>query len=249
MNKEEREKEKREILKRIAEVATVEDIFWWKNLSDKRFSVEILNKEKIEKLEWDDTDVLYSFLGIYLIGVLAYYPHNFHKTKYKIHNSANENMYSLERLTKQYDTFSDLNNNPQLKRFIKKYFSIGNIIPVWPGANENRGKSYMFDIPDIYFNKNELWTKILMEIYKNSYLGNVINGKVMYEGDVQYIINPPIYNFNSTPDFLESIANEKYSLDVRICLYSKWIERIVGIIQDREDNINKWLMERSYLTL
>ena len=240
MTKQERKKETRAILEKIDEISTVEDIFWWKNLSN-RFSVENINKEKIRKLKWENSDVLYSFLGIYLIGVLAYYPDRFHKTKYDILNSDNKKMYSFDRLSKQFTEFRELNDNHELKKFIKVYFSIGNTMPIWPGANENRGKSYMFDIPDIYFNKNQIWTKILMEIYRNSYLEKVLDGKVMFDGDRQYINNPPFFNFDSTPQFLESIVDERYPLDARKYLYSKWVERIVGIIQKREQKLNKWI--------
>lgn len=51
MTKQERKKETRAILEKIDEISTVEDIFWWKNLSN-RFSVENINKEKIRKLKW-----------------------------------------------------------------------------------------------------------------------------------------------------------------------------------------------------
>ena len=64
MTKQERKKETRAILEKIDEISTVEDIFWWKNLSN-RFSVENINKEKIRKLKWENSDVLYSFLGDY----------------------------------------------------------------------------------------------------------------------------------------------------------------------------------------
>ena len=236
------EKEIKDILDKIKEISTVEDFFWWKNLPN-RFSVENLNSEKIRKLGWDNSDVLYSFLGVYVIGVLAYYPNSFRKTNYQIKNNENEIMYSLDRLSKQFSEFTELNDNKQLIKFIKVYFSIGNTIPIWPGGNENRGKSYMFDIPDIYFNKNQIWAKILMEIYRNSFLEKVMDSKIMFDGDRQYINNPSFFNFDSTPQFLESIVNDKYSLNVRKYLYSKWVERIVGIIQDREQKLINWIMD------
>ena len=114
-------------------------------------------------------------------------------------------------------------------------------MPTWPGANTDRGKSYVFDIPDIYYSKNELWTKILMEIYKNAYLDDVMNENVMFDGDNRYINNPPVFKFTTTPDFLNAIVNDKYPKDCRIWLYSKWLERIVGIIGDRERTINEWI--------
>ena len=58
------------IRNRIENISTVEDMFWWKNLNDEKFSVENINIDLIQKLGWDKSDVLYSFLGIYLIGVL-----------------------------------------------------------------------------------------------------------------------------------------------------------------------------------
>lgn len=229
------------IRNRIENISTVEDMFWWKNLKDEKFSVENINIDLIQKLGWDKSDVLYSFLGIYLIGVLAYYPDKYIRTEYEIHNDKNEDMYSLKKLRKIYKECNELNKNVLLQKFIRNYFCIGNVMPTWPGANTDRGKSYVFDIPDIYYSKNELWTKILMEIYKNAYLDDVMNENVMFDGDNRYINNPPVFKFTTTPDFLNAIVNDKYPKDCRIWLYSKWLERIVGIIGDRERTINEWI--------
>lgn len=39
-----------------------------------------------------------------------------------------------------------------LQKLIDKYETIGNVIPVWPGANVHRGQFGCYDCPDIYFN-------------------------------------------------------------------------------------------------
>ena len=71
----------------------------------------------------------------------------------------------------------------------------------------------------------------------------------MFKDDNWYINNPPFFSFNSTPDFLNSIVNENYSLNVTKNLYTKWLERIVGIIKDRNEKINKWLEKNNNLVL
>lgn len=45
-----------------------------------------------------------------------------------------------------------LNNSPELLDFLKLYYSIGNVIPMWPGGNEVRGKKGIYDLPELFFN-------------------------------------------------------------------------------------------------
>lgn len=230
---------------RIDKMDSVDEMFWWKNLKNENFSVESVNRDYIGKLGWSNPDVLYSFLGIYVIGIFAYYPEKYIRTDYMIKNIKRENMYSLDKLTGIYHECIELNENTILKAFIKKYFSIGNIMPTWPGANCDRGKSYVYDIPDIYYKQNELWTKILTNIYKNSFLDDVLNPNIMFEENNRYINDPAYFKFDTTPNFLNDLVNDKYPKEVRVWLYSKWLERIVGIINSRELSLKAWMKKNN----
>lgn len=45
---------------------------------------------------------------------------------------------------------------------LPKYFDVGNVIPIWPGGNENKGKTKgCFDIQELYFAKYYDWFKAL----------------------------------------------------------------------------------------
>lgn len=241
----------RENLKELIKTMdSVDDIMLWKNhpykTDNELFTVEEYNKEVTKVLGWEKTDVLYSFLGIYVIGLAAYYPDEFDRDGVIIKDSKSRNIYNLTRVNKIIESKQKeyeenklsksafLDFNPQLINFIKRYFSIGNVIPTWPGANVDRGCSYMYDIPELYYSKYEVWTKILMEIYRNAYLEDILSDRLVFENNQEITYDPPFWDFSSTEDFLDNIVNNQYSKIVRIYLYSKWLERIVGIIEKRE---------------
>lgn len=240
-------------------MSTVEKFIEWKthpNVTDNaRFTVEAYNKDTIKKLNWDRVDVLYSFLGMYAIGLTAYYPDEFEfiKDGISIKDSKNKNIYSLKQIEsimaskqklykeKKLKKEDVLDFNPQLIQFIEKYFSIGNVIPVWPGANMDRGRACMYDIPELYFSKYEVWTRKLNEIYGNAFLDDLLDPNLVFENKHPVNYNPPFWNFSSTKDFLDNMADNKFSKDIKIGLYSKWLERIVGIIEKRKEQIQKSL--------
>ena len=56
---------------------TVQDWFNWRT-GIKRISVEEQNANNEHVKEWVHKDVLYSFLGIYSIGLWVYYPETFY---------------------------------------------------------------------------------------------------------------------------------------------------------------------------
>lgn len=111
---------------------TIKDFIDWKNEIKKNETVESKNKKTIEKLGWSNTDVLYSFLGIYVLGLLAYYPNDFYlsKKKYTVQKYNVKRVYSLRYITNNYVQFGELNNNENLIEFVELYFSEGNIIPI-----------------------------------------------------------------------------------------------------------------------
>ena len=53
---------------------SVEEWFNWRDT--KKNSVKFVNRERIKNLEWNRVDVLYSFLGIYTLGVYVKYKEN-----------------------------------------------------------------------------------------------------------------------------------------------------------------------------
>ena len=141
-----------------SEMESVDDMFIWKNNSS-RESVEKVNKETTKLLGWEFTDVLYSFLGVYVLGAFCYYPEKFHlegniiKT-YEKSNNRYTNAWSLKYLTQNYKSLKYLNNNCKLEEYIKLSFSIGNVCPIWPGGNSHKGQSCCYDLPDVYFNRH-----------------------------------------------------------------------------------------------
>ena len=109
----------------------------------KRETVEKYNEDKIIKLNWECPDVLFSFRGVYAIGVFIYYRQLFVdnvKTDIMVKDekgATRQRLYSDKFLSENYPQFSDVNDLPEIKGFLKHYYDIGNIIPTWPGANVN----------------------------------------------------------------------------------------------------------------
>ena len=251
------ENDRKNLKNLIQNMNSVEQIMEWKKhpykTDNEVFTVEAYNCEKTKKLNWEKTDVLYSFLGIYVIGLIAYYPDEFNRDGVVIKDLKNRNIYNLKIINeivskkqklckeKKLEKKEVLDINPQLNKFIEVYFSIGNVIPVWPGANVDRGCSYMYDIPELYYTKNEVWFRILKEIYKNAYLDDVLSPNLVFENNNEINYNPSFWNFSSTEEFLDAIVNDKYSREIRIGLYSKWLNRIVGVINKRNKLIEKQL--------
>lgn len=147
-------------------------------------SVEDKNRALISKLGWGDfTDVLYSFLGIitlglYIINKDKYVVWNNGKIAYHNNNGKVQQLGTHKNLKKLFDSKDkDLNyllNNKYIKEFIDLYDSIGNVIPIWPGGNEFKGKiqiknMYAYDIPDLFFIEYTRLEEIyLIEILKIS---------------------------------------------------------------------------------
>ena len=93
-----------------------------------------MNGEKIKKNRWKKclkkkTDTLYSFLGIYVIGLYIFYPDMFICKNIEIKAGARR-AYSNNYVNKNYRQFYELNDLPELKNFISNYKKIGNVIPI-----------------------------------------------------------------------------------------------------------------------
>ncbi|MBQ6675981.1 MAG: hypothetical protein IJM75_07610 [Ruminococcus sp.] len=211
----------------------------WKNSSKSKkehngwpISVEYNNKD-IKKLwgEECECDTLYSFLGIYAIGIWAYnhtdYPKlfeikentiNVKKSPYKKQDWRNlwskKYCYKIQK-GKHKIKVGELNKD--IKPFVNVYFSVGNVIPIWPGGNTNKGNIYScsMDIPEIYFKKYRSWFDILKNKYPNAYLEKL---------DISN------ERFNSLKIFLNSVDTPDK--------YKKFLEYIVDVIKYREKSIN-----------
>lgn len=202
----------------------VKAFFDWKKNVKK--SVEKLNINNKHISGWEKTDVLYSFIMIYQIGIYAFYPEECIRTNYKIKNK-NGGFFSLKCLLAkdtegkyQYERFKDLNKAIEDTGFIEKYTSPGNVMPIWPGGNIDKGtKSYCFDIPDLYFYKYKRWAYALQAIYYDAYLDSVINSDYA----------------KPTNEFLNCMDKDNYK---------KFLEHICSVIDSR----NEKLSEESYKT-
>lgn len=100
-------------------VQSVEDFF------QKRQSVEKYNEDKINKLKWECPDVLFSFRGVYAIGVFIHYRQLFVenvRTDIIVKDETGvtrQHLYSDKFLSENYPQFSDVNNLPEIKEFLE----------------------------------------------------------------------------------------------------------------------------------
>ena len=71
-----------------------------------------------------------------------------------------------------------LNNKIKDTGFLSVYFELGNVIPIWPGGNQDKGAGY--DFPETYFTdeNNRYWTEKLLEKYPNACMDDVLNNRI-----------------------------------------------------------------------
>lgn len=188
-------------------------------------SLEKSNRSRTEALGWGKyTDVLYSFLGIFTLGVYI-----FEKDKESKYSIGKDNiiriantkkwLYSREYIQKNFSDFSKLSNIIELKDFANVYNSIGNIVPIWPGGNEFKGKSHCYDIPEIFFYNHGEMEKVYIQYF--------LKKKVKDVALTRFITNSPLY-VNSVETVL------KYNIEE----YTKFVQHIVEEINMRTDEIN-----------
>ncbi len=154
---------------------SVAAFFEWK-MNPREKSIEDMNKDHEIISQWERKDVLYSFIGIYQIGLHVFYPKKFRCIGYTI-KAETGNYVSLEYLTakennaERFKKYGELNTEIEESGFIQYMTAPGNVIPMWPGGNIDRGRyAYCFDIPDIYFKRYELWFSAIILDYPNSCL-------------------------------------------------------------------------------
>ena len=202
----------------------------------KKKSVEDSFRDETDKLGWEYTDVLYSFLGIYTIGIYAFDKEKNGKRLFErkgkdgsiifVRNSS-QRLYSNKYIIEKgnFNNFLELNQLKELKVFLKAYYSIGNIIPIWPGGNENRGKFGCYDLPEFYFSKNKIkpWFDFLdykYDINLKTYIDEKNRGGLNFGEGVS--------------KFLDDIDVEKYTI---------YLSQITEIINKRKEYLDNKLIE------
>ena len=207
--------------------------------------VEKKFEKETKKLGWDYTDVLYSFLGIYVIGLYAFDKEkSMEKQLYRriedgfviFVGDTNQRLYSNNYILKmlkesnQPDNFSKLNQLKELKEFLSVYNSIGNVIPIWPGGNESRGKFGCYDLPELYFLDKKIapWTKYLLEKYDLNLFPDVDEFNLLHDIESRKTLK----NKSKTVEFLDALDVESYK---------KYLVRITKNIEERGKYLNKKL--------
>lgn len=211
-------------------------------------SVEKKLEKETKILGWEYTDVLYSFLGVYAIGLYAFDKEkSLEKQFYRriedgfviFVGDTNQRLYSnnyilkMLKESKQSDNFSKLNQLKELKEFLSVYNSIGNVIPVWPGGNESRGKFGCYDLPELYFLDKKIapWTKYLLKKYDLNLFPDIDN------------INS-LLDIKDNQDLNDKPKIVKFLDDLNVKLYREYLERVVENIKKREEYLNKKLKNR-----
>lgn len=215
---------------------TVEEYFKWLHDRNEK-SVEEIHKKETSRLKWEFTDTLYSFYGIFVVGLKIYSGKNnisdfkeiLKNEGIKVSNRQRESKTFFEEFVKYFSNevkdegikiaVDELKNLDVLGKFLSVYTSIGNVFPIWPGGNEHRGKYGCYDIPDIYFNDKEI---------------------------VKY--SQHFFNTYCTNNFMERIRYGKYctltSDDLLNFSKDKYIDFLIYIFEticEREKNINTTL--------
>ena len=190
-------------------------------------SVEDLLKKETEKLNWQYVDVLFSFKGIYSLGIKAFYPNMVGTVEngtilYPFINkklNSKQRLYSGTYLLEHFEEYKELNNLKELRDFIHIYESLGNLIPVWPGANSHRGVFGVYDIADLYFYDSKI-EELGRLYYKNFHSENSV-----------YSISRFCFEKSNTPyklqDFLSMNREE----------YKRFLKHIVEVIKNRNSKL------------
>lgn len=221
---------------KIEDIKTVEQMLEWKASKSKE-SVESKYTDITGDFGWSHTDVLYSFLGIYALGVYAYNKKNlFTVTDYMIkEEGTGYNIYNLKYLSRiqndpQYD-LKDLNN--KIIKFISCWSELGNVFPIWPGGNKARGKANIgcFDIPELYFAKEYKWFLALRKIYKDT---------LFFDGYINRD-TPRLKKYKSLESFLQTIDTQEK--------YDAFLKRICKTIDERTEKLEYEYVLRKQIEL
>lgn len=188
---------------------TVKDFFDWK--LNHAVSVENMYPKNEIIMSWKKRDVLYSFVGIYQIGLSIFYPKSFYRTDYQVRITDSRTVFGVDYLVEEvngqcrYEQYKELNNIIEEKKFISAITKPGNIIPIWPGGNTDRGqRGYCFDIPDLYFGNWTKWFEALSNMFPEAALEEIVN-ETYSVGTVAFL--EKVSDIDSYKHFLEHIVN------------------------------------------
>lgn len=218
---------------------SAKDIVEWKNKTENKNwpeSVEAFNKSYAEKCGGKGRlDVLFSFLGIYSVGVWVYNKDNeglFKCEKNKIRVSVekdgkyNQILCSktfLLQLQKEKIAGIDVTClNDCIEKFSKLYFEVGNLIPMWPGGNMLKGNQNMgfMDIPELFFIRYYDWYQILAK-REDAYLQEMteyLDANKIYFGSLETFLG-----------FVDSVDKYKIYIDHVVDVISKRSQYIIGM--------------------
>ena len=121
--------------------------------------------------------------------------------------------------------------------YIKSYCCIGNVIPIWPGGNEARGKMGIYDIPELFFNEYPNWTKELMRQNANAVFEPIVNNDLFVvsrhkEHGNGYTIKGYDKAFSSLSTFMECM-DKKTDVDLYTGFYFDYLIRRKNLISKR----------------
>lgn len=242
----------------MCKLNSVEEWFRWKLSEEvlkkyelnkiKYKSVEEENRDLAKVLGWKgEIDVLYSFLLLYKLGLQVVNETRFKQIKTEVKNKwgiqrLNESCPEFIFICSQDAAYTDFNNCPEIVKFVKLYFSIGNVIPIWPGGNEARGKKGVYDMPEFFFNKDDIWTKTLIEEYKNIHLDSIINNDKFLvcrqKESTGYTIKGYSGIFKDIREFKKLIMSNNQ-------IYFDYLIRRNNVIIKREEQLNKYIKDKN----
>lgn len=178
--------------------------------------LEKTNRSKTEVLGWGKyTDVLYSFLGIFALGIYIFEKDK--SGKYLIGKDyiirivgTRKWLYSRKYIQEHFSEFSELANAKEINDFAKVYDSIENIVPIWPGGNEFKGKLFCYDISDIFFYNHIEMEKLYIKHFLNKELKDVAltrfdTKSAPYVSKIETVLN---YSTQDYLKFVQHIVNE-----------------------------------------
>jgi 8-oxo-dGTP diphosphatase len=222
----------RKILSKIKEqlpcaLNSVNEMFRWKlkqiyltdgDISMKLNDVEAIHEEQTHLFGWNKTDVLYSFTLTYYLGLNLINKERFEEL-FEQEKATTKNSrlcrYSTRFLYKcsKDKAFVRFNECDELVNYIKSYFCIGNVIPIWPGGNEARGKMGIYDLPELFFNEYEDWTKELIRQNPNAIMESVIENDLFLvsrhrENKSGYTIKGYSKAFSSLATFIDCVEKK-----------------------------------------
>lgn len=217
----------------LPEIKSVNDFLDWKSTPGD--DVEDINEKYADSLGWINTDVMYSFLGIYALGVWVYNADKFKVTDYYIFvKGTNQSIYSEKFIRNiQNDSSYNLSElNGEIESLINVYFSVGNVMPIWPGGNKEKGVTKgCFDLPELFFARYYNWYLALRRIYR---------GTLFLDGFIKKG-TPKLKRYSCLREFLKTIDTPEK--------YKKFLYTVCNNIKNREADILEWIVTKNLMEL